>query len=427
VKTGTPVQKIRALTLLTQQGPKPDTPLLIEAAGDADASVRQFAVLLLGDHPTPETAAVLTKLLGDASPVVARRVCEAFVRTGLEAPVEPIVNLLPSDDRWLAFAARLVLERIPAEKWKAKVLAHPNPRAVLLGLLALSRLGPEAIAPAEALAVLESMPVKYPQAHSSAIEWARMIELAILRGGPSVITPKLRELVLAAYRKAAPQHEPAFMNSVGVTPLGITGELARILAVAQVPEATPEFVALLHKNPSPQERMHYALCLRYLNVGWTNDLKRSYLDWYDKTGDLEGGNSLQGYLRNIVAGTLDQFTPAERKQFILAWKERPHAARVIISASQPDQVQDFEQVIAHLMADSERKGADSEKEMLGLTIDALSKSTAPASQALLRKLFDEYADRRDVLARGLAKQVTPENIPYLERAVASADKTTMQV
>jgi putative membrane-bound dehydrogenase-like protein len=427
VKAGTPAQKIRALTLLTQQGPKPQASLLIEAAGDADAGVRQFAVLLLGDHPTPETAAVLTKLVGDANPTVVRRACEAFVRTGLEAPVEPIVSLLASDDRWLAFAARLTLERIPVGKWKAKILAHSNPRAVLLGLLALSRLGPEAITPAEALAVLESMLVKYPQAHSSAMEWARMVELAILRGGPSVVSPKLRELVLAEYRKAAPRHDPAFMNSVGVTPLGITGELARIMAVAQVPEATPELVSLLHKNPSPQERMHYALCLRYLKVGWTNDLKRSYLDWYEKTGDLEGGNSLQGYLRNIVAGTLDHFTPAERKQFILAWKERPHAARVIISASQPDQVQDFEQVIAQLMADSERKGADSEKEMLGLTIDALSKSTAPASQALLRKLFDEYADRRDVLARGLAKQVTPENIPYLERAVASADKTTMQV
>ena len=78
VKTGTPAQKIRALTLLTQQGPKPDPPLLIEAAGDADASVRQFAVLLLGDYPTPETAAVLTKLLGDSSPFVARRDSEAY-------------------------------------------------------------------------------------------------------------------------------------------------------------------------------------------------------------------------------------------------------------------------------------------------------------------------------------------------------------
>ena len=427
VKTGTPAQKIRALTLLTQHGPRPEAGLLIQAAGDADAGVRQFAVLLLGDHPTPETAAALTKLLGDPSPMVARRSCEAFVRSSLEAPLEPLLKLLESDDRWLAFAARLVLERLPVEKWKPAILAHRDPRVVLQGLLALHRLGPEAVSPAEALAILESMPLRYPQSHSCQMEWARMVELALLRGGPSIVTAKFRELVLAAYRKVSAQDNAAFMNDVGVTPLGITGELARIMAVAQVTEATPLFVSLLHKNPSAQERMHFALCLRYLNVGWTYDLKRSYLDWYEKTGDLEGGNSLQGYLRNIVAGTLDHFTPAERKQFILAWKERPHAARVIVSASRPDQVEDFEQVIAFLMADSERKGADSEKEMLGLTIDALSKSAAPASQELLRKLFDQYADRRDVLARGLAKHVTPENIPYLERAVATADKTTMQV
>src|SRR5579872_1621656 len=93
VKTGTPAQKIRALTLLTQQGPKPEAALLIEAAKDADANVRQFAVLLLGDHATPEVAEMLKYGLRDKSPAVQRRACEAFVRTGLEPPLDPLIKL----------------------------------------------------------------------------------------------------------------------------------------------------------------------------------------------------------------------------------------------------------------------------------------------------------------------------------------------
>lgn len=45
----------------------------------------------------------------------------------------------------------------------------------------------------------------------------------------------------------------------------------------------------------------------------------------------------------------------------------------------------------------------------------------------MRKLFDENADRRNVIARGLTKNPTAENIPYLERALAASDKTTMQL
>ncbi|MFN0056316.1 MAG: hypothetical protein ACKV0T_29575, partial [Planctomycetales bacterium] len=49
VKKGKPEEKVRALTLLAQYGPKPEAPLLLAAAADSDPSVRQFATLLLGD------------------------------------------------------------------------------------------------------------------------------------------------------------------------------------------------------------------------------------------------------------------------------------------------------------------------------------------------------------------------------------------
>jgi len=426
VKTGTPAQKIRALTLLTQQGPKADNQLLIAAAGDADASVRQFAVLLLGDHPTPETAAALARLLADKDPTVARRACEAFVRTGLEAPVDPILKLLAGNDRWLRFAARLALERIPSGKWKSAALSSPSPRARLLAVLALTRLGKDSMSPADAAVVLESISTTDPEI---LLDWTRLVELAVLHGGPTAIGGKLREQVWAAYSKldGSPTRAWATMNKAGTTPVGTLGELARILAMTQAGQATPRFINVLAKSTSPQEQIHYAMCLRYLKEGWTFDLKKRYLDWYETTRDLEGGNSLHGYLRNIVTGTLEVYSPEERKQLILAWKERPHATRVVLAASQPDQVQDFEQVVAKLLVEIEQQPASGGQEMLSLAVDALGKSSAPGSQALLRKLFDENADRRELLARAIAKHPTAENVPYLTRAVGTTDSTTMQV
>jgi putative heme-binding domain-containing protein len=435
VKTGTPSEKVRALTLLAQHGPKPETQLLIEAAGDADADVRQFAVLLLGDHATPEVAAVLSRLLADSSPVVARRACEAFVRTGLEAPVDPLVKLLAGKDRWLKFAARLALERVPVQKWKETVLKNKDPQVRLLSLLAMHRLGTEAISTEETMAELtrrEWITIRATGKISHApLDWMRMAELALIRGGAQAATPRLTEGVSLLFgdllAEAKKTKQWVTMDGAGASPVGARGELARIVAVAQAPNAVPLCLDALTASTGLQEQMHYAMCLRYAKEGWTFEFKKKYLDWYETTKEIEGGNSLQGYLRNIVTGTLDYYTPEDRKQLILAWKERPHATRVVLSASEPHHVKDFEQVVAKLLADIEQQSAAGSSEMLALAVDALGKSAADESQAILRKLFDENADFRDLLARAIAKHATPENIRYLERAVTSADNTTKQV
>ncbi|HTI51251.1 MAG TPA: HEAT repeat domain-containing protein, partial [Planctomycetaceae bacterium] len=174
VFTGTSAEKVRALTLLTQHGPKPDEQVLLAAAVDADAGVRQFATLLLGDHPTPATASALAKLLTDKDPVVQRRACEAFVRTGLEAPVAPLIRLLASSDHWLRFAARLPLERVPTDKWRGLVLAHPDVNVQLSGLLALYRQGPEALPTKNALERLAPL-LGRPLAESTSLDLRRML------------------------------------------------------------------------------------------------------------------------------------------------------------------------------------------------------------------------------------------------------------
>ena len=85
-------------------------------------------------------------------------------------------------------------------------------------------------------------------------------------------------------------------------------------------------------NPSRAPRLGdglrcIALCLRHFKQGWTPELKERVLDWYETTHDWEGGNSLQGYLRNIVGAWLEHFSPAERKHMLETWTRRPFATR----------------------------------------------------------------------------------------------------
>jgi putative membrane-bound dehydrogenase-like protein len=428
VLKGTPAEKVRALTLLSQHGPRPHGQLLLSAVVDADPSVRQFATFLLGDHPTQETLFALTKLLGDKNPVVQRRACEAFTRAGLTPPVDPIVKLLASDDRWIRFAARLSLERMPVDAWRQIVLAHTNVDVQLSGLLALYHLGPDVLSAKEALERLAPLFARTLPEPTN-LDVRRMLELILIRDridNPETAAQKKQLGELLLYQ---------FTVQLGTNASGsreflarpLTREIGELIAWLNVPGAAQALIQAIESAKDNSIETHYALCLRYVRTGWKGEDKRRLLAWYETTRDWEGGNSLQGFLRNIVTGCLEQFTPEERRQFILDWKERPHGARLILAASRPEEVQDFENLITTLLAEFESQPAGGGKELAALTVDVLSRSATPESQALLRKLFDESADRRDLLARALAKHPLAENIPYLMRGIVSGDETTMQV
>lgn len=426
VLTGTPAEKVRALTLLTQHGPRPDAQLLLAAVADGDAQVRQFATLLLGDHPTPATAAALTKLLDDRDPVVQRRACEAFVRTGLEAPAAPLVRLLASGDRWLRFAARLPLERLPVETWRDLVLTHADINVQLSGMLALNRQSPETLPVKSALERLAPLLEKTLPGPAN-LDVRRMLQLVLIRDkadNPDTAALKrqigatlLRQFIAATGQS---QDGKAFA-------LPIVRETAELIAWLNVPGAASALLHGLDASKDNSTETHYALCARYVRDGWTQEDKRRLLSWYETTRDWEGGNSLQGYLRNILTGCLERFTPEDRRMFILAWKERPHAARLVLSASSPEQVQNFDQVITSVLAEIEKEPAGGGRDMAAITIDVLGKSDSAQAQALLRKLFDENADRRDLLARALARHPAAANVPYLLRGATSGDKTTVQL
>lgn len=425
---GSPDEKIRALTLLAQFGPRPAESTLHAAATDTDPNVRQFALWLLGDYSTPATAEVLGKSLADKDLTVQRRACEAFVRSGLEAPVKPILSLLAGPDRFVRFAARLTLEKIPSEKWKDQVLSSKSGDVRILGLYALHRLGSQVASPElvlnETAKVLEEGRLSEDSQTNRRmkLDAVRLLQFALMghpKGGDlSGLKSKLVTQFQTAMGSQRPRDEIADAT---------LRETARVLCALDVAEATPLLVQTVTAQTDLAAGLHYALCLRYMKSGWDFLSRQQMLNWYETTRDWEGGNSLQGYVRNVVAGICEGFSPEDRKELLTQWQQRPHATRLLLSLSTPDNVKDFDQVVGKLLSDMETlPGHASLQEMVSLTIEALGKSDSESSRETLRKLFDAYPDRREQLSRQLCLHPDEAAWPYLVRALSFGDSTTLQ-
>jgi putative membrane-bound dehydrogenase-like protein len=407
-----PELRMRALSLLAQFGPGPPVSLLSACSRDDDPAVRAFAAGLLGDHPSPQVASDLARLLDDLDARVQRRACESFVRSGLEPPVEPLLRLLGHDDRWLRFSARLAIERVPVAKWRRQVLEATNPRVAVHGLLALHRLGPQALAASLALEK-EAALLETTESPESAAEVLRMIELTMLSGGMGAATSTIGKQLLERF----PTGYEAFDR-----------EAARLLVFLQVPETAEKLTQALSRERYPSDAIHFALCLRYLRHGWTVSTNRALMNWYESTHDWEGGHSFQGYLANIMAESLHHFPPEELADYLNAWPKYLSTARLLLERARPEQIRGFPSVIERLLTKLETRSDLAGREQLTvMAIAALGRSSAPESQALLRRLYDEQPDRRGPLARSLAAHPSPDNWPYLLRSLEFADRTTLQV
>ncbi|MGE3314224.1 MAG: HEAT repeat domain-containing protein [Planctomycetaceae bacterium] len=412
VRNGKPAEKLRALSILAQFGPKPSTELLVAATNDQDADVRAFATHLLGDHSGKAVQDAVVRLVSDSHPFVQRRATEAAIRSGSAIPVEKLLPLLASEDRWLRFAGRLALERIPSEQWHELIVGSKDPDVALIGLLALYRNDAAKTAP-EALKVSRELLEggRGKLSLEQKMDAIRMTQLALLGGGKGADADAIGRLLFNEF------------------PTGngdLDAEAARVISIVQIPGAVEKFVRMMETADTESRQIHYALVLRYLKTGWTPELKTRLLTWYESTQAWEGGHSLQPYLANIVGATLEVFTPEERKHYLENWSKNPFTAGLIIRNSLPEQVTDFEKIVGGILegAGGPQKGRD---ELIAVATDSFSKSTAPGIRTLLRNLYEAHPDRRESLARAMAAKPTAEDWPVLVRTLGFADSTTVQL
>ncbi len=220
---------------------------------------------------------------------------------------------LSSPDRWIRYAARMAIERNPVSEWEAKALAEKQPDAAFTALLALARLGSVNTQPAILKAV-----TAFPFAtltEEQALNKLRVIEVSIARQG--VPTGEIADQVIADLDPLYPA-KTEFMNR----------ELCQILLALDAPQAVAKTVALLKAAPTQEEQVTYAMALRNIKTGWTDELRREYLSWWnagrssqhpaqvvqwftDAGINFNNGASFQGFLNNALKDAEATMTPAE--------------------------------------------------------------------------------------------------------------------
>lgn len=272
-----------------------------------------FRVTYTGSETaTPLTASQLSNQAGKEARAL-RHQLEAFNVKADPAAVPFAWPHLNSPDRFIRYAARLAIERNPVSEWQDRALAEKQPDAAFTALLALVRLGGTDTQPA----ILKAL---------AAFPMTKLTEEQVLN--------KLRVLEVSIARQGVPSGELASQVIADVSPLYparsefANRELCQVLLALNAPHAVARTVGLLKVAPTQEEQVTYAVALRNIKSGWTENLRRDYLTWWN-TGrstqhpehvvqwfkdagiNFNNGSSFQNFLKNALKEAQASMTPAE--------------------------------------------------------------------------------------------------------------------
>jgi putative heme-binding domain-containing protein len=379
--------RTRALDLMQLFSPPPANALLLQLSQDAEADVRAKAAYLLGIHATPDSNARLVALLDDADATVRRRACEALVRARHPGPVEKLCKVMAEPRPFVAWAARRALEQLPTEQWQSTVLASSNPRVFIMGSVALATLDADRDTAGAILTEAGKWLDKHPS-DDNLLDLLRVIELALHRG-------QFTGQEQAALRSRISAFYPA-------SDYRVNRELARTLVMLQDLTLAPRLIQHLQGRAPMEERIQAAMLARFLNVGWTPELRGELLDFYALAGALEGGNSYRGYLANAANDVLKTMPPAEQLARIQAGAKSPAAALGVVQHLTSHLT--AEQAAALRSLDTQLAGDKSApaRELAKAVLVALAHGDDSAL-AYLHEVFESAPDRRQDVAQALSR------------------------
>ena len=173
---------------------------------------------------------------------------------------------LGSEDRVLRYAARLALESVAADAWKARALAERDAPTSIIALLALARVGGPG-ANEELFAALDRFPLS-TLSDPLRIQKLRVIEVAVSRNGkPSD----------AAVRRVVDDVDSVFPGSS----FELNTEMSQILSAFNAPTVVEKTMRLMAQTKIYEEQFAYRYNLRSVTAGWTPEARQTYFQWFN--------------------------------------------------------------------------------------------------------------------------------------------------
>jgi hypothetical protein len=259
-----------------------------------------------------------------------RKSLEAFHGKSDPKAVATVWPYLKSQDRAIRFAARTALEWQDPKSWTEQALTEADPRTAIAAIASLARVSgrdeffrPPDYKPADpalrerAVAALERIDLD-TIGYEDKLDYLRALSLVFIRMGPPA--EATRQRLIARFDPMLPARHRE-----------LNWELAEMLIYLKAPSAATKVMALLRNAPTgpyfalpeyinpvgrvrgtpgsaggktnfgllrQEDQIQYAQLLRGLNVGWTPELSKEYLEWFfmvarDYTGDNSFASAIQ--------------------------------------------------------------------------------------------------------------------------------------
>lgn len=405
--------RTRAMDLMQLFGPVPSQDLIIELSRAPSEAVRARAARLMGLHPGERTADRLTEMLTDSNAAVQRAACEAMLRSGqIPETTDELLPLVGDSDRTLAFVARRVLERIPTSVWRGEVLASPEIRVSIVGMLALVNADPTE---ETCLSVTKRSSELMAEFMSDAdfVDTLRLCQVALHRGNiPPEKVNYLRDQIAGEF--PAGDHR---MNH----------EVIRLCAYLQADSVAERALEYINDSENPTvDRTLVAMCLQFISHDWTAKQRFQILKYYENTANAATTGALSMYLmavtRDFAKSLSDEDVQAILEQGSV-WRNAALAAIYKLPRPIDEKTAETLRKLDRAIAGDPRPG-DLQRRLRTGIIAMLATATDDPSGAYLRKLWRNEPERRAVIAMALAQKPADENWDYLVRSLNVLDQQT---
>jgi mono/diheme cytochrome c family protein len=240
-----------------------------------------------------------------------RHKLEAFHGRQDPAAVDTAWPHLNHPDRFIRFAARVVLEHQDPKTWEERALLEKDPQAALTALLALVR-----VSASDPFHRAKDAPPVDDKLK------ARLLEALVKIAWKGLTNEQRLELLriygIAFNRMGKPDDETRkrtiakFDPHFPATDRLINGELCQLLVYLEAPGTAAKALKLLEQAPTQEEQIDYAKSLRMLKTGWTMDQRKQYFAWFLKAGTFKGGASFDNFMVNIKKDAVANLSEEEK-------------------------------------------------------------------------------------------------------------------
>lgn len=220
---------------------------------------------------------------------------------------------LKHEDRFIRYAARMVVEHQPVAEWKSRVLKEKDPQTLTQGAVALARHGQASDRNSILNALLTLNYAQLPE--SQKIDVLRAFELVLLRmGAPE---GAMRDKLIAYLNPLYPANTNATNRGLSklLVRLEAPGVVEKTIALLQTakdeeseetasqssdlilrnPQYGMDIAGMLSKVP-PRQQTYYATVLSEADYGWTPELHEKYFQWFKDAFGYKGGVSYVGFI-----------------------------------------------------------------------------------------------------------------------------------